>query len=336
MMTGCSHRVHPFPPGYPDASDRLLFRRALCIFFTEQFYPRMVETPVTQHTTWTVLSLLNWATNDLEQRGIDEPRLNTELLLSRVLACSRLQLYTNYDRPLDAEERSAFKTLFKRRIAREPLQYILGDTEFMGLKFLVDSRVLIPRPETEVLVEEAIRVAPSIGVKSILDIGTGSGNIAVSLSRFLPDFTVESVDVSAAAIDLAVVNADLNGVRDRVELRVDDLFQTSFSLGRAPYGMIVSNPPYIGATEMEALAPEIREHEPLQALTDGADGLRFYKRIADLAPRLLAGEGTILLEIGMGQHSAVSELFRTAGFDTIGIIKDYSGIERVLRISSGS
>ncbi len=282
--------------------------------------------------TWTVLSLLGWAGTYLRERGFSESRLHAELLLGKVLGLTRLQLYLQYDRPLGAEELGAFKTLFRRRLAHEPLQYILGETEFMGMVFAVDPRVLIPRPETELLVESAaelLRRPDMPAAPEVLDIGTGSGNIAVALGKFVPGAHILGIDVSEGALEVAARNVAAHGAGN-VEVRKGDIREEIFGPGR--FDMILSNPPYIPLVEMGGLQPEVRDFEPSVATTDGADGLSLISRVCDVASISLRGRGWLLLEIGFGQGPAVLSLASGRGFPGGDIVSDYGGIPRVFRV----
>lgn len=259
-----------------------------------------------------------------------------EYILTHILNCSRLDLYL--DKFSAAEKSGAeLSRIMARRKQGEPIQYITGSCEFMGLTFKVDKRVLIPRPETEILVEKAIdlvrssdfaRLSARQGVRSILDIGTGSGNIAVSLARYLPECKITAIDISAAAIELARENARLNRVESRIEFVVSDLF-SALDESR-PFDLIISNPPYISNLEMENLPPEVK-YEPRLALEAGQDGLDFYQRIIKDCPAYLKKEGIILLEMGYNQGIPIQEIFRQSGnFKILKVVADYGNIERVI------
>lgn len=280
-----------------------------------------------QKRSWTVIDLITWGTEYLDERRFTDARLNVELLLGRVLGLKRIQLYTGFDRPLTDEELARFKELFKRRLAHEPVQYILGETEFMGLPFAVSPRVLIPRPDTEVLIESVLqevkrRFAPDVPL-SILDIGTGSGCMAVSLAAKLPQASVTATDVSPDAIVEAEANALRNGVRERVRFVPSDVL--TMPLPDGPYHVIVSNPPYISAAEYSLLAEEVRRYEPSTALTDAGDGLSFYRAIAQRSGSALLPEGFIAVEHAYDQSDAVREIFSAAGLARTEAVKDYEG-----------
>lgn len=287
------------------------------------------QSPVVQNS-WTVLSLLQWATEHLKQKGIDEARLTVELLLAHTLNLTRFALYTNFDRPMSPDELAAFKSLFKRRLTHEPLQYILGETEFMGLKLSIDRRALIPRPETEILVEEALKVARGMtGDKiRILDIGTGSGNIPVALAHFLPHAAITSVDVSAGALELAAGNIRRHNLTN-VTLRHSDIFADSFT-GQS-FNMVVSNPPYVSVAEFQMLQPEVKNFEPGIATTDGADGLTFIRHIGALAKEMLLPGGMLLMEIAFNQAPLTEAILKSSGYNSVTFVQDYAGIQRIVK-----
>jgi release factor glutamine methyltransferase len=279
-------------------------------------------------TRHTVLSLLGAAADHLRSRGFDEARLHVELLLAHVLRLTRMGLYLQFDRPLTSTEVVAFKELFRRRLAHEPLQYILGETAFMGLTLAVSRDVLVPRPETELLVERAMAFANARGgAVSVLDACTGSGCIAIAIAHFLPGAVVTGIDISEAALAVARENAG-RLVPGRVELTAADLLGEPLP-GRS-FDLIVSNPPYVSAGEFEELEPEVREFEPRIATTDGADGLTFHRRLAVLARDRLTPGGAVMVETGFGQATQVAELFAAAGLTGVCITPDYAGIPRVV------
>jgi len=284
----------------------------------------------TAKKTWTILELISWGTTYLSEQGFNDARLNIELLLASVLQLKRIQLYTQFDRPLTEEELARFKELLKRRLTREPLQYIVGETEFFGLKFFVDSRVLIPRPETEILVEEVVdkiqaRFEPDVQVR-ILDIGTGSGCIAVTLAHMLRDVRIVAIDVSEEALTVARLNAQLHDVAHDIEFRradvfVDDIHET--------FHCIVSNPPYISQEEYALLPEEVKKFEPRQALAGGKDGLSFYRAIARKST-LLVNNGFVAVEHAYNQREDVLTIFKENGWQNLTSIKDYDGNFRVV------
>lgn len=285
--------------------------------------------PLLTKQPWTVLSLIEWSTNYLLERNFDEARLHVELLLAHTMQCSRLHLYTNFDRPLTANELALFKELFKRRLTHEPLQYILGETEFMGLPFAVNKHVLIPRPETELLVEKAAEIINSSRKEKVevLDLGTGSGNIAVALAAFAKSAYVTSIDISNDALAVAKANAERNHASNITFLQADML--TDFLPGKT-FDAIVSNPPYIAAEEFSQLQPEVRDFEPRIATTDDHDGLTFIRRISQLASQKLHPGGFLLMEIAYNQSEEARRIAGVAGLKNVEVFADYGGNPRIL------
>jgi release factor glutamine methyltransferase len=278
---------------------------------------------------WTVLSLLQWGSDYLKAKGFDEPRLTVDLLLAHVLSLPRLNLYLQFDRPLTADERARFKALFKRRLAREPLQYIIGETDFMGLRVRVTPDVLVPRPETELLAECAIEELKRRGDagQEVLEIGTGSGNLALAIARFVPSAHILSIDVSAAALAVAGENLRMHGIQT-VDLDEMDVFSDRV-LGRT-FNLIVSNPPYVSLAEYAELQPEVRDFEPRLATTDEADGLRVIRRIVELAGLLLNPGGCLMMEVAYDQSRPVTGLLEMGGLKEIQWHDDHAGIPRVV------
>jgi len=273
---------------------------------------------------WTILKLLQWTADYFRVKGVESPRLDAELLLSATLEMDRVALYVNFERPLDADELTRYREKVRRRASREPLQYIVGETEFWSLPFSVSPAVLIPRADTEVLVEEALKRID--GCSSVLDIGTGSGAIAVALAHDKPELQLTALDCSEGALEVARGNARRNGVAERITCLAGDLN----SLPPGPFDMIVSNPPYIPSRDWEQLMPEVRDHEPRLALDGGDDGLEAYRRIALQAVQVLPPGGWLLVEIGIGQAAVVNTLFRAAGLINLEQRDDYAGIPRVV------
>jgi release factor glutamine methyltransferase len=277
---------------------------------------------------WTVLSMIEWSREYLDERGFDEARLTAELLLAGVLKLNRLQLYLQYDRPLTAGELASYREVFRRRLNHEPLQYIQGETEFMGLRLTVGPGVLIPRPETELLVERALgRIQERAGREvPVLDVGVGSGNIALSIAHHSKDVHVTGIDVSESAIACAKRNA-LN-LNLNLDLILADIFDERAVSG--PFDLVAANPPYISKDEFETLMPEVRLFEPRIALTDEEDGFSFLRRLVPRVRQLLNPDGLFLCEIGHGQEAGAREIAVKAGFQSVVVHKDYAGIPRVL------
>jgi release factor glutamine methyltransferase len=261
---------------------------------------------------------------------IEEARKNAALMLSAATGLSPAGLFLHRDAPLSLTALSLLKRWTARRIAGEPIQYITGETEFYGLSFKVTPAVLVPRPDSEHVVEEAIKAVSGLSGPLIVDLATGSGCIGVTMAKEIPHAGVFATDISEEALEVARLNAETNGVK--VEFLQGDLF--SALSGKGPFDLIVSNPPYVKTAELRSLSPEVWAHEPSIALDGGEDGLSIIRRIIAGAPLYLKPEGFLILEIGYGQSEAVKEIFgRDGRFSAVEIKKDYSGIERVARAS---
>lgn len=274
------------------------------------------------------MEALQWMARDLESRGVETARLDAEVLLADAIGTTRMGLYLAYERPLSTSERAALRSRIERRRTGEPVAYILGVREFYGLALAVDRRVLVPRPETELVVDAVLEALPEHGVGGcVLDLGTGSGAIAIAVARARPTAIVDAVDASADALEVARANR-IRHTALGVRLREGDLFAPLSPDAR--YDVIVSNPPYIARADLAALPVDVRDFEPRIALEGGDDGLSIVRRIVAEAPRRLARAGTLVLELGFGQASAVRALFGDAGLGAISVRRDYAGIERVL------
>ncbi len=316
--------------------------------------------------SWTVARLLAWMTQDFAALGVGSPRLDAELLLCHVLQCDRVRLYMEMPRPLAKEELDAARSLVQRRRKREPVAYILGQKEFYRYMFEVSPSVLVPRPDTELLVDRALDVlspktfatdpvpsqlsdesgeplpaevsVPSASIvettvqqgKRVLDLCTGTGAVAITLAAELETLLVDATDISAPALEVAKRNAQRNGVDARMSFFLGDLFAAVPSDRR--YAVITANPPYVTDAEYAQLAPEITQHEPKIALTSGADGLDVLRRICAQAADRLEPGGALLLEVGHQQASAVRALLESAQrFASISVHRDYGGVERVVQ-----
>jgi release factor glutamine methyltransferase len=282
--------------------------------------------------SWTVGKVLTWATTDFKQRGVDRPRFEAEVLLAEVLGIARLDLYTGFERPLEEGELRRYREAIIRRRAFEPAAYITGRREFWSRDFIVDSRVLVPRPETETLVQEALHRLPETG--RVLDLCTGSGCVAVTLALERPQMTVDAVDISKDACEVAAANAARHGVTDRVNVIDGDLFDPLPEGAR--YDIITSNPPYVADADMDALQEEVR-HEPRLALAGGPDGLDVIRRIVEQAPTYLVPRGWLLLEADPRQMSHLVSDLGPRFFPIEGmVIADLSGRERVAAWQKGA
>jgi release factor glutamine methyltransferase len=270
-----------------------------------------------------LLEVLRGTERYLADRGVENPRLNAEHLLAHALGLKRMELYLQFDRPLTESERAPLRDLVKRRGAREPLQHVLGTAEFHGRTFACDKRALVPRPETEQLVELALEMAKDKPAATILDIGTGSGVIALTIALELPSATLHATDLSPDALALAAENATRHALTDRIIFHQADLLPPD----NARFDLIIANLPYIPAEEIASLSPEVR-HDPASALDGGADGLDLIRRLIETAPDRLAPGGALLLEIGLGQADAVNTLLSARKFRDISVRPDYQNIPR--------
>ena len=282
--------------------------------------------------TWTIEALLRWATDDFRARGIESPRLDAELLLAFALNTDRMRLIVDSRRPLEAGELGRFRELVKRRRRHEPIAFLRGEREFYGRPFRVDSRVLIPRPDTEILVQVGLERTRHLSMSMrALDLCTGSGCVAITLGRERPTANVIATDISEDALSVARSNAARLGAYN-VGWAHGDLFEALAALpARArTFDLITSNPPYIPTEEIAALAPDIRSFEPHLALDGGSDGLDLLKRIIEDAPRSLAAGGVLAVEVGAGEAPAVRDHFEARGFREVKIARDYGSIERVV------
>jgi release factor glutamine methyltransferase len=278
---------------------------------------------------WTTLGVLDWTTQRFSGAGIAAARLEAQVLLAYVLGCSRMQLYTGFDKPLGEDELARYRALIKRRLAGESVSYLVGETEFWGLPFHVDESVLVPRPDTETVIEVARKVRPdrAPGCR-ILDLCTGSGVIAVSLAKEYPAARVVATEVSPAAAAVARKNAERNGVGDRVEVREGDLFAPVAGELFELFDVITANPPYIASSIVPTLSSEVRR-EPVIALDGGPDGLAFYDRICAQASAHLVPGGVLIVEHGYDQADAVRARFAAAGFADVTLVHDLGKNPRV-------
>ena len=277
----------------------------------------------------TVLEVIQKSTSFLEGKGVESPRLQTELLLSHVLKLPRMKLYLNFERALTDTELGEIRELVKRRGQREPLQHIVGSTSFCGLEIAVNRHVLVPRPETELLAEAGWQFLSNLNPQpsTALDFGTGSGCIAIALAARCPPVLVTALDASAEALSVARENARRNGVTERIEFIQGDGFKALSADAR--FDLIISNPPYIPTAEIASLEPEVQDFDPCSALDGGADGLEFYRRIAAEAVVLLKPDGKIMLEIGDGQAAAITKIFETQNWIVEAVREDYTRRQRI-------
>ena len=278
----------------------------------------------TLSTEWTIREVLNWTRGYFEAAGIVQPRLEAEILLAHALDVERLNLYISPDQPLTVDERTRYRTVVKQRRDGTPLQHLIGEVQFFGLRFRVGRDALIPRPETEELLDHILKLVPRDRDIACLDLGTGTGVIAVCLARYFPRAAVTAVDVSESTLDLARRNAALNGVEDRIIFIEGDWLERV----SGGYDLIASNPPYVDEEELERLPAEVRGHEPREALDGGPGGLREISRLIEGLPEHMNSDGLLFLEIGHGQDVAVSEMLENSGFVDVRTESDLAGKER--------
>jgi len=284
----------------------------------------------------TVLEVITKSAEFLAKRGVDSPRLQTELLLAHVLQLPRMKLYLNFERKLTEPELDSLRKLVQRRGQREPLQHLVGSASFCGLDMAVNRHVLIPRPETELLAEAGWQFLSTLSSQpsTALDFGTGSGCIAIALAAKCPTSRVVALDVSTEALAIAEQNAAKNGLTGRIEFRHGDGFAALQPSER--FDLIVSNPPYIASAEIETLQPEVRDHDPRGALDGGTDGLDFYRRLAAEARSFLKPHGKLMLEFGEGQADAISAILTAQNWRVEAVHPDYTQRLRFLIASPAS
>jgi release factor glutamine methyltransferase len=276
---------------------------------------------------WTVIDLIHWGQQFLKAKQIESPRLNIELMLCDIIGCKRIDLYLKFDYPLSKNQLQTLREYVQRRVKNEPLQYIFGKTEFFNLTLKTDKRALIPRPETELLVGEAINELKSLNKVNpkLVEIGTGSGCIAISIAKNYPDVSIIVTDISSEALDLAKENSNLHSV-ENIKFIKHNFLKEKFAVSN--YDLIISNPPYIPKLLMNKLEQDILNYEPLNALTDGADGLIFYKRFSEIIEEA-KNNLILILEIDGRNTDKVVELFDKNKY-SLKVKKDFANIDRIL------
>jgi release factor glutamine methyltransferase len=281
---------------------------------------------------WTIQKLLVWMVEYFGAKGVDSPRFSAELLMAHVLGWKRIELYTRFDAAVGAPALARLRELVKRAGEHEPIAYLVGATEFYSLPLRINRDCLIPRPETEGLVERAIDfLRKRLGPQEVLDLCTGSGCIAVAIAKNHPAASVVATDLCEKALSVAAENVQMHGLQDRVRLLAGDLFEPVIAgLDAARFDLIVSNPPYVSAAEYEKLDRNVREYEPKKALNGGADGLDVVRRIAARAAEFMRDDAALLLEIGCGQAEAATALLQAGGLRTVRIFKDHGKLDRVV------
>jgi release factor glutamine methyltransferase len=285
---------------------------------------------MTADQPWTVARLLDWTGKYLAEKGSESPRLDTEVLLAHALACKRIELYTRHDEEVPDERRQRFKTLIRQRVEGCPVAYLVGRKEFYSLELEVDRNVLIPRPDTETVVDECLRLAKELSEPTVLDVGTGSGCLAVAVAKYCKQARVTAIDISGDALKVAARNAAKHDVSARVRFVQGDLFAPLTDGER--FDIILSNPPYIPHVEIAALPAGVRDYEPHAALDGGRNGLEILARLVSGAPAWLKPGGYLLVEIGSPQEEPAREKIQAqTGFELAKTIHDSAGHPRVLR-----
>ncbi|HUY34702.1 MAG TPA: peptide chain release factor N(5)-glutamine methyltransferase [Pirellulales bacterium] len=289
---------------------------------------------MSQTEAWTIGRLLQWTTGYLKERGAESPRLDAEVLLAHALACQRIELYTRFEEAPSESPRAAFRELVRRRAEGTPVAYLVGRKEFYSLSFRVTPDVLVPRPETEFLVirllDLAAERAPGAEGPAIADVGTGSGNVAVCVAKWLPTCRVTALDISAPALALAAANAAQHGVAERIEFFTSDLFAAVGPERR--FDFVVSNPPYVSESELGGLDRDVRDFEPRSALVAGPRGTEVIERLIVQAGQRLVSDGWLLTEISPQLDAPVRELVTADGRFELGpTVKDLAGLARVVQ-----
>ena len=278
-----------------------------------------------------VIDLIGWAEKHFLSKGLENGRNTGEILLQHLLDCKRVELYFGSEKQLTQDTIKTFHSWIQRLIKNEPLQYITGTIEFYGLELMITPAVFIPRPETERVVDIALQILKTVISPKILDVGTGSGCIAIALANELPEASVTGIDIDLNMLKLAQKNADLHKINNIIFKQMD----IQKEIPKESYNLIVSNPPYIPLNEISDLEKNIKDFEPRIALTDGADGLTFYHRLASVASKILHSNGYLIMEVGLGDHPQKAlKLFKNNAFASNKLIQDYNGDDRVLRVQS--
>ena len=286
-----------------------------------------MQAPVIKNSPARVIDIIKWADNYFSLNGFENSRIEIEWLLEEILNCKKVDLYLRYEEQLSLKQLNKLHTWMNRRIKKEPIQYIIGKCEFYGRSFIVNKDVFIPRAETETLINIVLSTLGNIPGQNILDICTGSGSIAVTLAKELNKANISAIDISKRALDIAKFNARRHNVT--INFEQIDILTTTYN---NKMDMLVCNPPYIPKNEMDMLMEDVRLYEPKIALTDGYDGLLFYKRISKLAPTIVKSGGHVILEVGLKQQPAlVKDIFSIQSFTDVQIIPDLNGDPRILK-----
>ncbi|MEC9475101.1 MAG: peptide chain release factor N(5)-glutamine methyltransferase [Candidatus Neomarinimicrobiota bacterium] len=279
---------------------------------------------------WSIIDLIKWGEGYFNKNNFDSPKQEIEWLLCDLLDYKRVDLYLNFEEIVPKNKLSTLNKWVKKRIKRMPLQYITGSTEFYGNKFFLNENVLIPRQETERLVDISLKSINKLSAPKILEIGTGSGCISISIALIRSDAKILSIDISQNALKKAIINSDYHQTRNISFVELDFLKE----LPKGHFDIIISNPPYISSGEMKNIMTDVKDYEPEIALTDFMDGLQFYERLSIVAPKLLNQEGSLILEVGSKDHpDKVLKLFKSKGYNKIELFPDYNNDQRVLKVS---
>ena len=280
---------------------------------------------------WRLIDILNWGKNYFKEKSFDNPRIEIESLLQHIIGCKKIDLYLQFEKTVTPEDLIILRGLIKRRVNREPTQYIIGSSEFYGRKFFVNQDVLIPRPETEKLIDVSIDILSKKENPIILDVGTGSGCIGITIALEIPFCSVIAIDISNSALSTAKNNADMYGLKNIQFINLDILCQDINHTA----DMLISNPPYISQEEIPGLMSDVKNFEPMVALTDNSDGLEFYRKFSNIIPQVVKKNGVTILEVGRGAHpERVKEIFSKAGYDNLESVRDLNKDTRVLVINN--
>ena len=278
---------------------------------------------------WRIIDVINWGVDYFENKSLENPRLEIEIFLQHILDCKKIDLYINFENEVSAPDLKKLKGYIKRRLENEPSQYIVGRSNFYGRNFYVDNNVLIPRPETEILINACIEFLSMKDNPEIIDIGTGSGCIGITLAKEIPSSNVIAIDFSEKALAVAEENAKNIGIKN-IDFVKSDFLKQSINL-RAD--LLVSNPPYIPKKDISTLMTDVREYEPMEALTDNLDGLEFYRVFSKRFDRMIKIDGALIVEVGKDEHPLeAKKIIEQSGHANIEMINDYNGDVRVLKV----
>ena len=281
--------------------------------------------------TWRIIDIINWGEKYLKEKSFDSPRNEIEILLLHLIGCKKIDLYLDFEKVIKPEDLIILRGWIKRRVKREPIQHIIGHSEFYGRRFIVNQDVLIPRPETETIIDTSISALSKKNNPVIVDIGTGSGCIGITLALEIPHSKVFAIDVSEAALSIAKKNAELYNLKNIEFIKMDFLSEDI----NHNVDLLVSNPPYIPQKEISSLMRDVKEYEPMMALTDNGNGLVFYQKLSKIIPDVVKKNGVTILEVGRGNHyNKVKEVFSKEGYSDIETIRDLNKDIRVLMINN--